>query len=124
MLLAGVIPPTGHSGEGKTQPSMMLVVVPPTGCLGKGKTPPLMMLVVVPPTGCCGKKKTPPPMMLAVVPPTGHCGKGKTMALTLQRIQVKVPSTWMSKSDACDKLAHVPATMPLASKQRKRGCTS
>jgi hypothetical protein len=28
ILLAGVVPPTGCSGKGKTPPSMMLVVVP------------------------------------------------------------------------------------------------
>jgi hypothetical protein len=80
-----------------------------------------MMLAVVPPIGHRGKGKTPPSMMLVVIPPTGCHGKGKAMAL---RIQVRIPSTCTSKSDACDKLARVPATMLLARKLRKHGYTS
>jgi hypothetical protein len=97
MMLAGVIPPTSRSGEGKTPPSMMLAVVPPTGCCGEGKTLPSMMLVVIPPTGCGGEGKTPPPMMLAVVPPTGHCDEGEMMVLMPQRIRAREPSTRMKK---------------------------
>ncbi len=39
--VGGVVPPTGHHGEGETLPLINVVVVPPTGRRGEGKTSPI-----------------------------------------------------------------------------------